>query len=77
MSGWLRITQRRSRIGSNPGQRRTLDGLGLRRIGSSVVRPDTPAIRGMVFKVCHLVDVVAAAEPASRGAAGAGKGAGA
>jgi large subunit ribosomal protein L30 len=72
MSGWLRITQRRSRIGSPPGQRRTLDGLGLRRIGSSVVRPDTPAIRGMVFKVCHLVDVEAAAGPT-----GAGKGAGA
>ena len=77
MSGWLRITQRRSRIGSPPGQRRTLDGLGLRRIGSSVVRPDTPAIRGMVFKVCHLVDVEPAAGPAGRGAAGAGKGAGA
>jgi large subunit ribosomal protein L30 len=75
MSGWLRITLRRSRIGSTPGQRKTLDGLGLRRIGSSVVRPDTPAIRGMVFKVCHLVDTESAAAPAGRGAAGAGKGA--
>ncbi|MBI4537112.1 MAG: 50S ribosomal protein L30 [candidate division NC10 bacterium] len=77
MSAWLRITQRRSRIGSTPGQRKTLDGLGLRRIGSSVVRPDTPAIRGMVFKVCHLVSVEAAALPAGRGAAGPGQGAGA
>jgi large subunit ribosomal protein L30 len=68
MSGWVRITQRRSRIGSTPGQRKTLDGLGLRRINASVVRQDTPAIRGMVFKVCHLVDVEPAAGPARRGA---------
>ncbi|MFA5028731.1 MAG: 50S ribosomal protein L30 [Candidatus Methylomirabilota bacterium] len=73
MSGWLRITQRRSRIGSTPGQRRTLDGLQLRRIGSSVVRPDTPAIRGMVFKVCHLVEVEVVDAPADRPAAAAGK----
>jgi large subunit ribosomal protein L30 len=77
MSGWLRITLRRSRIGSTPGQRKTLDGLGIRRIGTSVVRPDTPAIRGMVFKVRHLVDAEPAAAPAGRETAGAHKGAGA
>ena len=48
---------RRSRIGSTPRQREVLRGLGLRRINSSVLRPDDPAIRGMVAKVAHLVEV--------------------
>ena len=38
-------------------QKATLRGLGLRRLGQRVVRPDTPAVRGMVHKVRHLVDV--------------------
>jgi large subunit ribosomal protein L30 len=53
----LKITLRRSRIGSTPRQREVLRGLGLRRINSSVLRPDDPAIRGMVTKVIHLVKV--------------------
>lgn len=57
MTGQLKITLRRSRIGSLPRQRDVLRGLGLRRINSSVVRPDDPAIRGMVRKVAHLVEV--------------------
>jgi large subunit ribosomal protein L30 len=57
VSGRLKITLRRSRIGSTPRQREVLRGLGLRRINSSVLRPDDPAIRGMVTKVVHLVQV--------------------
>jgi large subunit ribosomal protein L30 len=57
VSGYLKITLRKSRIGSNPRQREVLRGLGLGRVDSSVVRPDDPAIRGMVFKVVHLVEV--------------------
>ena len=38
-------------------QKATLKGLGLRRLGSRVVREDTPAIRGMVHKVRHLVEI--------------------
>jgi large subunit ribosomal protein L30 len=57
VSGRLRITLRRSQIGGTPRQREVLRGLGLRRINSSVVRPDDPAIRGMVHKVTHLVEV--------------------
>jgi large subunit ribosomal protein L30 len=38
-------------------QKATLKGLGLRRLGERVVREDTPAIRGMVHKVRHLVVV--------------------
>jgi large subunit ribosomal protein L30 len=39
-----------------------LQGLGLRRLNSSGVRQDDAAIRGMVFKVCHLVTVEPVAE---------------
>jgi large subunit ribosomal protein L30 len=57
VSGQIKITLRRSRIGRTPRQREVLRGLGLRRINSSVLRPDHPAIRGMVTKVFHLVEV--------------------
>ena len=53
----LRIILRKSMIGRREHQRRVLAGLGLRRIDQSVVRADTPAIRGMIAKVAHLVDV--------------------
>lgn len=51
------ITQKRSTIGRPPVQRRTLRALGLRRIGQSVVKPDSPELRGMIFRVQHLIDV--------------------
>ncbi|MCC6102861.1 MAG: 50S ribosomal protein L30 [Atopobiaceae bacterium] len=38
-------------------QTRTCRALGLRKIGDCVVQPDNPSIRGMIFKVKHLVDV--------------------
>jgi large subunit ribosomal protein L30 len=53
----LRITQRRSRNGSDQRQRDTLRSLGLRRIGQRVEHEDTPQIRGMIAKVSHLVEV--------------------
>jgi large subunit ribosomal protein L30 len=62
MSSRLKITLVRSRIGTTPRQREVLQGLGLRRINSSVVRPDDAAIRGMVTKVQHLVTVEAVRE---------------
>lgn len=62
MSGQLKITLRRSKIGSTPRQRQVLQGLGLRRINSSVLRQDTPAIRGMVTKVLHMVEVESLAD---------------
>ncbi|HEY2769208.1 MAG TPA: 50S ribosomal protein L30 [Solirubrobacteraceae bacterium] len=51
------MTQRKSRNGSDKSQRDTLRSLGLRRIGQSVERPDSPQLRGMVHKVRHLVEV--------------------
>jgi large subunit ribosomal protein L30 len=53
----LRVTQRRSRNGANQRQLATLRSLGLRRIGHSVEVPDTPAARGMVRAIRHLVSV--------------------
>ena len=53
----LRITQRKSRNGCDKRQADTLRSLGLRRIGHTVTHEDTPAIRGMVHKVRHLVEV--------------------
>ncbi|MBA2247578.1 MAG: 50S ribosomal protein L30 [Chloroflexia bacterium] len=53
----LRITLIRSTIGRPSDQGRTVRSLGLRRMHHTVVRPDQPAIRGMVQKVSHLVKV--------------------
>ena len=55
MSGTLKITLVRSLIGRPQKQRKVVNGLGLRKLNSSVVREDTPAIRGMVAAVPHLV----------------------
>jgi large subunit ribosomal protein L30 len=54
----LKITQIKSGIGRPEGQRRTLAGLGLGKLHRSVVLQDTPAIRGMIVKVSHLVTIV-------------------
>jgi len=51
----IRITQVRSIIGYEKKQREVVRGLGLRRIGHSVEVLDHPAMRGMIFKVRHLV----------------------
>ncbi len=48
----------RSGICTPKDQKATLRGLGLRRMRQEVVRPDDPAIRGMVLKVRHLVEIV-------------------
>ncbi len=47
----------KSQIGFDQRQRATLRGLGFRRLNQSVQVQDTPAIRGMLFKVRHLVVV--------------------
>ncbi|GEL78050.1 50S ribosomal protein L30 [Tenuibacillus multivorans] len=57
MANKLEITLTRSLIGRNEGQRDTVKALGLNKIHQSVVLEDTPAVRGMVDKVSHLVSV--------------------
>jgi large subunit ribosomal protein L30 len=51
MAGKINITMVKSRIGRTKSQLKTLDGLGLRKINQSVVREDTPSIRGMARKL--------------------------
>jgi len=54
----VKIKWVRSFIGCPRGMRQTVRGLGFRRMNQVVERPDTPAIRGMIDKVRHLVEVV-------------------
>jgi large subunit ribosomal protein L30 len=53
----LRITQIKSGIGFPKDQKATVRALGLKRMNHTVEQSDTPVIRGMVFKVKHLVRV--------------------
>ena len=53
----LKITQVRSAIGLPKDQKATVRALGLKRMNDTVEQADTPVIRGMVFKVKHLVRV--------------------
>jgi large subunit ribosomal protein L30 len=53
----LKITLRKSPIGFNRNQGAVVQSMGLRRIGHSVELLDTPATRGMILKVRHLVEV--------------------
>ena len=53
----LRITWRKSAIGYKNDQKRTIEALGLKRLGHSVEHGDNRAVRGMITKVRHLVEV--------------------
>lgn len=53
----VRVRQVKSAIGYDRRQRATLRGLGLRRLNHSVEVEDTPAVRGMIRAVAHLVAV--------------------
>ncbi len=53
----VRITWRKSAIGYNQTQKDTIRKLGLRRLNQTVEHEDSPALRGMITHVSHLVDV--------------------
>jgi large subunit ribosomal protein L30 len=53
----LRITWKKSAIGYRENQKRTIEALGLKRLGHSVEQPDNRAVRGMINTVRHLVEV--------------------
>ncbi|MFY9177078.1 MAG: 50S ribosomal protein L30 [Caldicoprobacterales bacterium] len=53
----LKVTQVRSTIGCKKDQIATMEALGLRKIRSEKIHDDSPAIRGMIEKVKHLVTV--------------------
>ncbi|MGH9341146.1 MAG: 50S ribosomal protein L30 [Acidobacteriota bacterium] len=54
----LKIKYVRSAIGCPQRQKAVVRALGLRKLNHTVERPDTPAIRGMVAKVPHLLEIV-------------------
>ncbi len=62
----LRITWVRSAIGHAQDQKDTIRALGLRRLHHTVDQPDNPSIRGMVFKVKHLLKVEEVAEEVAK-----------
>lgn len=57
MAQQLKITLVKSTIGAQKKQKATVAALGLKKINSTVVQPDNGCIRGMVFRVRHLVQV--------------------
>ncbi len=57
-AGRIRLKQVKSAIGYDRRQRATLRGLGIRRLHQVVEVEDTPAVRGMINKVTHLVFVL-------------------
>jgi large subunit ribosomal protein L30 len=57
MIGQIKVTLERSVIGTTVPQRLTVRALGLKKRGSSHVLPDRPEIRGMIYKVRHLLKV--------------------
>jgi large subunit ribosomal protein L30 len=54
----LQVTLVKSPIGNPEPQKRTVKALGLRRLHQTVIHNDTPALRGMLDKVRHLIVVV-------------------
>lgn len=57
MAKTIKVTQIRSAIGRLPKHKATLVGLGLRRIGHTVEREDTPAVRGMINRISYMLKV--------------------
>jgi large subunit ribosomal protein L30 len=62
----LRVRQVKSGLGAPRKVRRTLEALGLKH-QRSVIKPDNEAVRGMLFKVKHLVEVVPESDEAEKG----------
>ena len=54
----IKVKQIKSKIGAPIDQKRTLEALGLRKMSQVVEKEDTPAMRGMIQKVHHLVTVI-------------------
>lgn len=57
MADKLVITWKKSAIGYRENQKRTIQALGLKRLGHTVEQPDNRAVRGMINTVRHLVEV--------------------
>jgi len=64
--GRLKVRQLKSGLGAPAKIRRTLEALGLKH-QRSVVKPDNPAVRGMLFRVKHLVEVKTVSSDSEKG----------
>lgn len=74
MSSKLKVTLKKGLVGRPADQRGTVRALGLKRIGHTVLKEDRPEIKGMIFKVRHMVEVEEVPGPKARKAAmGEGK----
>ena len=54
----LKIRLAKSGIGFPETQKRIIKGLGFKRLNEVITRPNTPQIRGMVFRIRHLVELI-------------------
>lgn len=54
----IKVKLIRSKIGQTPNQRKTIEALGLRKIGQVVEKEDSPQLRGMIYVVNHMVEIV-------------------
>lgn len=54
----IKIKLVRSLIGKTQPQRKTIQALGLKKIGQVVEKEDTPQVRGMIEKIKHMVEIV-------------------
>ena len=57
MANTIKVTLKKSTIGCKKDQIATVEALGLKKIGQTVEKNDVPQVRGMIFKVKHLVEV--------------------
>lgn len=57
MAKTIKVTLKKSTIGCKKDQIATVEALGLKKIGQTVEKNDVPQIRGMIFKVKHLVEI--------------------
>lgn len=54
----ITVKWRKSVIGRPSGQRKTIKGLGFKRLNQTLTLPDRPEIRGMIDCVKHLLEVI-------------------
>ena len=57
MAKTFEVKLKRSSIGCTPTQKRTIEAVGLRKVNSVVTKTDTPANRGQLYKIQHLVEI--------------------
>ena len=57
MAKQLKVTLKKSLIGRTANQKKNIEALGLNNIGQSVVKNDTPLIRGMITKMNFMLEV--------------------